>query len=86
MDEERRSECKDYLKLINEFEAEREEIKYYKNKIRTKLLTVKEKSRNCKEQLRKPMLNMEPILKIYSDKEKLYIDRALVITERNKID
>ena len=44
MDEERRSECKDYLKLINEVEAEREESKYYKNKIRTKLLKVNKRA------------------------------------------
>ena len=31
IDEERKNECEDYVKLINEVEVEREEIKYYKN-------------------------------------------------------
>ena len=86
MDEERRNECEDYLNLIHEVEAEREEIKYYNNKIRLKLLKVKEKSRNCKVKLQKLMLSMEPILEVYQDKKKLYNDRALIITERKRID
>lgn len=86
IDEDKKNENEEYLKLINEVEAEREEIKYYKNKVKGKLWKVKEKSRNCKEQLRKILTSMEPILEVCYDKEKICNDRALIIAERKRID
>jgi hypothetical protein len=40
------------LKLINEIEAEREEVKYYKNKMKIKLMKIKEKVRLASWNLR----------------------------------
>ena len=86
IEEDKKNDCEDYLKLINEVEAEREETKYNKNKVKAKLLKIKEKGKQCKEQLRRIMLSMDPMTELYQDKEKLSNDRASIITERKKID
>jgi C2 domain len=84
--EENKYENLDYLKLINEIETEREETKYYKNKIREKLFKIKEKSKKCKEKLQKLMNSLEFQLESNQDIDKIYNTRALVIAERKLID
>lgn len=61
-EENRKGEQCEYLKLINEIEAEREQVKYFKNKIKAKLVKVKEKSRNYKDQLKNLLSNFEGLL------------------------
>ena len=61
-EENRKGHQYEYLKLINEVEAEREEVKYFKNKIRGKLMRVKENSRSYKEQLKNLLTNFEGVL------------------------
>ena len=43
IEEDKKGENKEYVRLINEIEAEREEIKYKKNKVENKLRIIKEK-------------------------------------------
>ena len=61
-EENRKGHQYEYLKLINEVEAEREEVKYFKNKIKGKLMRVKENSRSYKEQLKNLLTNFEGVL------------------------
>lgn len=61
-EETRKGEQSEYLKLINEIEAEREQVKYFKNKIKSKLVRVKEKSRSYKDQLKSLLSNFEGLL------------------------
>jgi len=65
----KKAENSEYLKLINEIEAEREELKFHKNRTLQKLKQVKNKRRACKEELNSLIQNFEPILDMCSDKE-----------------
>lgn len=58
-EENRKCEQFEYLKLINELEAERESVKFFKNKIKNKLQRVKENSKSYKEQLKNLLTNIE---------------------------
>lgn len=69
IEEYKRCESIDYLKLINEIEAEREELKLSKHKILQKLKQVKNKRRACKEEMNSLIQNFEPILDMCGDKE-----------------
>ena len=62
IEENRKVENYEYLKMINEVEVEREEVKFFKNKIRAKLERVKEKNRVYKEQMKNVIENVEGLL------------------------
>jgi hypothetical protein len=51
----------EFLKLISEVEAEREQVKYLKNKVKAKLQRVKESSKSYKEQLKNLLSNFEGV-------------------------
>ena len=58
-EENRKCEQYEYLKLISELEAEREVVKYLKNKLKGKLQRVKDNSRSYKEQLKNLLTSIE---------------------------
>ncbi|OMJ70682.1 hypothetical protein SteCoe_31269 [Stentor coeruleus] len=84
--EDRQYESEECLRLINEVEAEREEIKYFKSKLKQKLQQIKEKSKLCKEALKNILLNIEPFLEIPSNKDKQLNSRIQISAERQKIN
>lgn len=67
--EEEKHENLDLQKLINEVEAEREEIKYRKNRIRIKMQNVKGKRKACMEETINLIQNFEPIIGLCIDKD-----------------
>ena len=71
LDEEKKGENLDYLRMINEVEAEREEIKLCKNKTLQKLRNVKTRRKMCKEEMSSLIQNFEPIIELYTEKEGL---------------
>ena len=71
LEEEKKGENLEYLKMINEVEAEREEIKFCKNKTLQKLKNVKNKRKMCKEEMNSLIQNFEPIIELYTEKEGL---------------
>ncbi|OMJ83642.1 hypothetical protein SteCoe_15368 [Stentor coeruleus] len=83
IEEDRKIENAEFIRLINEVEVEKEEIRYYKNRIKTKLAKLKEKSTVCKEQLRNLVQNFEPILE--SDCDKNDGEVMSIAAERKKI-
>ena len=62
IEEDRKFENNEMLKLLNEVEVEREEVRYYKYNIQIKLLKLKKKSITCKEELKHFMRHFESIL------------------------
>ena len=60
-EENRKGEQHEFLKLINEVEVEREQVKYLKNKVKAKLQRVKESSKSYKDQLRTLLNNFEGV-------------------------
>ncbi|OMJ83839.1 hypothetical protein SteCoe_15138 [Stentor coeruleus] len=79
IDEEKNHENLEMQKLINEVEAEREEIKYRKNRIRAKMLSIKEKRKACKDEIMNLVQNFKPILELCVEKDTSY-DKQNVIS------
>jgi hypothetical protein len=73
VEEEKKGENLDFLKLVNEVEAEREEVKFIKNKTLQKLRSVKAKRKMCKEEMNSLIQNFEPIVDLYTEKEELVV-------------
>ena len=86
IEENKKVENLSLLKLINEIEAEREEVKYYKNKMKIKLMKIKEKSKACKLELERLIRNFEPIIEFCTENEQIPDDSLVIIAERKKIN
>ncbi|OMJ69143.1 hypothetical protein SteCoe_33205 [Stentor coeruleus] len=85
IEEDRKVENAEFIRLINEVEVEKEEIRYYKGCIKSKLAKLKEKSSLCKEQLRNLVQSFEPILEYKSDLDKNDSEVLSIAAERKKI-
>lgn len=85
IEEDRKVENAEFIRLINEVEAEKEETRYYKGHIKSKLAKLKEKSALCKEQLRNLVQNLEPMLGYQSDLDKNDSEVVSIAAERKKI-
>lgn len=85
IEEDRKVENYEFLKLINEVEAEKEEVKYSKDRIKSKLAKLKEKSNLCKEQLRNLVQSFKPKLEYQSESDKNLSNSLSIAAERKKI-
>ena len=74
VEEDKKGENFEFLKMINEVEAEREEIKFCKNKTLQKLKNVKAKRKMCKEEMNSLIQNFEPIVDLYAEKEEMVVN------------
>lgn len=68
IEETRKGENTDLLVLINEVEAEREEVKYKKSKVEERLRRIKGKRYECKKNIKNLQSNFHPILGILAMK------------------